>query len=78
MTNSSLWWLAGLLAGCRSNRCDIQMDSVISAESIDRGGSRPFHVSATDGQSYWVKQVDNQQSNRVPITEHTSLRQVGG
>jgi hypothetical protein len=70
MANSAPGGWAGLLAGRRSDRCDIGMDGVISAESVDRGGSRPFHVSATDGQSYWVKQVDNEQSCRVPITEH--------
>lgn len=70
MTSVSIGVWDRMLAGCRSDGCDIQMEAVISAESDDRGGSRPFHVSATNGQSYWIKQVDNPQSPRVPVTEH--------
>lgn len=68
MSEVSIGSWDGMLAGCRTDRCDIQMESVINAESDDRGGSRPFHVGATNGQTYWVKQVENPQSPRVPVT----------
>ena len=70
MTSVSIGVWDRMLAGCRNDRCDIQMEAIISAESDDRGGSRPFHASATNGQTYWIKQVDNPQSPRVPVTEH--------
>ena len=59
----------GMLAGCRSDQCDISVDAVLRAMSDERGGSVPFLVSATDGERYWVKQVQNPQSPRSPITE---------
>ncbi|MCA9086096.1 MAG: hypothetical protein KDA81_18690 [Planctomycetaceae bacterium] len=59
----------GRLAGCRKDWFEISMDAIISAESMDRGGSRPFHASADNGETYWVKQIENLQSSRVPVTE---------
>ena len=55
--------------GCRSDECSISVDGILRAMSDERGGSLPFQVSATDGQIYWVKQIQNQQSPRVPVTE---------
>ncbi len=58
-----------MLAGCREDRCSISVDVILRDMSDERGGSVPFQVRATDGEFYWVKQIDNRQSSRVPTTE---------
>ena len=67
MTELTDWY--GKLSGQRTDACALQMQAVLNAESEDRGGSRPCHVAADDGQTYWIKQVNNPQSARVPVTE---------
>ncbi len=57
----------GLLRGRRSDEADIvavRLDTVPAG-----GGSGAFRVRGSDGQRYWLKPLNNRQSERVPITE---------
>ena len=69
MSELSIGIWDGILQDCRSNQCDIFVDTILRAMSDERGGSVPFEVRATDGDRYWVKQIENPQSARSPITE---------
>ena len=69
MPGESIGIWNGMLAGFRTDLCDISVEAVLRAMSDDRGGSRPFLAAATDGERYWVKQVQNPASPRVPVTE---------
>ena len=69
MTGVALGPWDGLLAQCRTDQCDVWVDGILRAMSAERGGSVPFEVRATNGERYWVKQVENPQSARSPITE---------
>lgn len=60
---------AGVVAGKRGVDVELQMEAVLEFQSESRGGSLPFKGLASDGEVYWIKQVANRQSGRVPVTE---------
>jgi hypothetical protein len=56
----------------RSDEAELDLVVVETEETKNRrgdGGSKPVIVRASDGNSYWLKPVNNNQGEMVPVTE---------